>query len=316
MSTILKAREDLLKRLNVMVRRIEGVTSFVLIGDAQCPPSDVNVVLGCSDGSAMPKIYSDVNFLISEFLSPVSFDYKEADGRIIKTYTFESQVKAKVYVCAENNFPSADWWVSYLDQNGAAQNAYAYAEKCMSDPVRDPQEAPVDDFTDDFDDDFDDDFSEPAEETPPAPESDPEPPVMSIPPVQAAVIEIAEQEITAGENADDFIVDEEISDEESQPEQNNDALWEYVYGRVALAKRAIAGGSIIHASEIVNELRTELIKLICQKSGINDNYIHSIDLLSNEYQKELVKTYPARPEGGAVIAALAAELSLFEQLIK
>ncbi len=318
MSTILKAREDMLKRLNVMVRRIEGVTSFALIGDAQCPPSDIHVVLGCGDASSIGKIYSDINFLVSEFLSPVSFDYKEADGRIIKTYTFESQVNAKVSVCAENNFPQADWWVSYMDQNGAAHNAYAYAEKCMSDPVKEQPEPPVNDFTDDFDDDFEDeldgnDITEEEVQVQPEPE---QPVVEPVPLVPVVETESVEEGIMIGEDFDDFTVDEGMIEEESKSEQNNDELWEYVYSRVALAKRAIAGGSIIHASEIVNELRTELIKLICQKNGIKENYIHSIDLLSDEYQKKLVKTYPASLERGAVISALAAELSLFEQLIK
>lgn len=312
MSTILKAREDMLKKLNVMVRRIEGVTSFVLIGSAHCPPSDIHVALGCADDSAMSKIYGDINFLISEFLSPVSFDYKEADGRIIKKYIFENQVNIKVVVCGENNFPDADWWVSYLDQNGAARNAYAGADKYMSDPVKDLPEEP-DDNTDDLEDDFDA-CDEPVKPEP-QPEPKPEPQLIAIPPV-APLPDSVEEGKMVGEDFDDFTIDEQMSAEETQPEQSDDELWEYIYGRVSLAKRAVAGGSIIHAGEIVNELRMQLIKLICQKSGINEDYIHSIDLLSNEYQKALVKTYPARLESGAVISALAAELSLFEQLIK
>ena len=323
MSTILKAREDMLKKLNVMVRRIEGVTSFVLIGSAQCPPSDIHVALGCADDSAMSKIYGDINFLISEFLSPVSFDYREADGRIIKKYIFENQVNAEVVVCGENNFPDADWWVSYLDQNGAACSAYAGADKYMSDPVKDlPEKTEEHDdntnnsdnaFSDDFEDDFEDDLD--ACDEPPQPEPQPEPQPIAIPPVVPLPDSVEEGKMV-GENFDDFTIDEQMSAEETQPEQSDDELWEYIYGRVSLAKRAVAGGSIIHASEIVNELRMQLIKLICQKCGINEDYIHSIDLLSNEYQKKLVKTYPARLESGAVISALAAELSLFEQLIK
>lgn len=313
MSTILKTREDMLKRLNVMVHRIEGVSSFALIGNGQCPPEDIHVVLSCNDDSAMSKVYADINFLISEFLSPVSFDYKEADGRIIKKYMFESQVNVEVTVCGENNFPQADWWVSYFDQSGAANKAYAYAEKYMSDPVKDPPEEPDDDLTDDFDDDLENDFAASDEQPPIEPE--PQSEEIAEPPADVLISPVEEGKMV-GEDFDDFTIDEEMNANEAQPEQSNDELWEYIYSRVALAKRAVAGGSIIHASEIVNELRMQLIELICQESGINENYIHSIDLLSNEYQKELVKTYPARLESGAVISALAAELSLFEQLIK
>lgn len=305
MSEILKVREDMIKRLNVMVRRIDSVSSFILIGDKQCPPTDIHIVISSVDPSAISKIYSDINFLISEFLSPVSFDYKEADGRIIKKYVFENEINVEASVCGDDNFPPADWWVSYLDQNGAAQSFYGDDSKCAGDPVKELPEEP-ENVMDDFEDDFEDDFDEPAEpEIIPAPVWEPKP---------------VEEGRMVEENFDDFTIDEEMSQEESQPEPqpelNADELWEHIYSRVNLAKRAVAGGSMIHASEIVNELRTELIKLICQNSGINENYIHSIDLLSNEYQKELAKTYPARLESGPMISALAAELSLFEQLIK
>lgn len=311
MSEILQARADIIKRLNVMVRRIEGITSFVLTGSRRCPPSDIHVVIGTSDKSALYKIYSDVNFLISEFLSPKTFNYIEADGRIIKNYSFENGVGAEVTVCIEDNFPMADWWVSYLDKNGAAMDFYGSTAKHDSDPVADNPNDFEDDFSDDFDDDFDDDFQDNASALSPTD-------VVPVKSVYAEHIEATTEGKMVGEDFDNFTVDEKLSESElsTEPKQSPDEIWEYIYGRVSLAKRAIAGGSVIHAGEIINELRTQLIKLICEQSGINEDYIHSIDLLSNDYQKALFKTYPAKPESGAMISALAAELSLFEQLIK
>ena len=72
---------------------------------------------------------------------------------------------------------------------------------------------------------------------------------------------------------------------------------------------------MIYAAELMNELRTALIGLICEKNGIHDNYLHSIDLLENDDKRELLKTYPASLEQGSLVAALAAALRLFETLM-
>lgn len=315
MSEILQARADVIKRLNVMVRRIDGITSFILTGSRRCPPSDIHVVVGTSDKSAIYKIYSDINFLISEFLSPKTFNYMETDGRIIKNYSFESGVGAEVTICGEDNFPSADWWTPYLDKNGAAVAFYGSASKRSSDPVQDSIQDSINDFQDDFSDDFDDDFDDVLQNNEPVSQA------IEKQPVKSVSIEYAEATAdgkTVGENFDNFTVDEKSGESELtlEPKQSSDEIWEHIYGRISLAKRAIAGGSVIYAGEIINELRTQLIKLICEQSGINEDYVHSIDLLSNDYQKALFKTYPAKPESGTMISALAAELSLFEQLIK
>jgi hypothetical protein len=88
-----------------------------------------------------------------------------------------------------------------------------------------------------------------------------------------------------------------------------------VYEKINLAKHAMAGGSVIYAAELINELRTPLIRLICEKNGVSEDYLHSIDLLTTDDKRELLKTYPAGLENGAMVAALAAELRLFEKLM-
>ena len=83
-----------------------------------------------------------------------------------------------------------------------------------------------------------------------------------------------------------------------------------------VAKHAIAGGSIIYACETIGELRTLLIQLICEANGITEDYLHSIDLLPENHRAALMKTYPAKLENGPLISALAAEFSIFEELMK
>lgn len=343
MSTILQAREDIIKKLNVMSRRIQGVTTFILMGSKRCPPSDIHVVIGTDDFSTSQKIYNDINFLISEFLLPSSFNYMEADNRIINNYSFDSGVGTEVIVCGEDNFPAADWWVSYLDTNGAAQAFYGDESKCAADPVKDePAEESddsADDFTDDFDDDLDDDLGG-------TPDIEPEDPPVEQPAqttlnnddnddfynkidneFQAArdkltfAVPNAEPSasgIMDGENSDDFTANKKLGEEAVIPssKEHLEEIWGQIYGKAALAKGAIAGGLIIRAGEVVNELRTQLIELICNQNGITQDYINSIDLLPNDCQKALAKTYPSKLESSAMISALAAELSLFEQLIK
>ena len=254
MSEMMQARADLAKKLNVMVRKIKGITVFLLTGEKECPPADIHFVAAAADASALPNIYADLNFLTTEFLKPSSGSQTEEDGRIIANYTFDSGLIAEIFICAEDNLPAFDWWVSYLDQNGTRMPDVL--DYMAGEAV--PSPAAEDSLSDDFDD-----------EAPTA-----------------------------------------------VPPQQEDARWNAVYGKVNLAKHAIAGGSLIYAGEILNELRTYLIRLICERNGITEDYLHSIDLLPAGKREALYKTYPAKPEEAPMIAALAAELSLFEQLLK
>ena len=274
MSEIMQARADLAKKLNVMVRKIKGITVFLLTGEKECPPTDIHFVAAAADTSALLNIYADLNFLTTEFLKPSSGTKAEEDGRIIANYTFDSGLNAEIFICGEDNLPAFDWWVSYLDQNGAADIFYADADRKSVDPTKDEPEP---ELSDDFENDF--------EESSPAPEDS---------------------------LSDDFDDEAPIS----APPPQEDGRWNAIYGKVNLAKHAIAGGSLIYAGEILNELRTYLIKLICERNGITSDYLHSIDLLPASKREALYKTYPAKPEEAPMIAALAAELSLFEQLLK
>lgn len=272
MSEIMQARREMLKKLNVMVRKIEEITTFLLAGENGCPPYEIRLVTAAADGEAVEKAYADLHFLISEFLAPQTHDKEESEGRTVAKYRFESGLFLEIFISKEDNLPPFDWWVPYLDRHGAAEAFYLPEVKMPEDPTGDiPTEA------------------EAAAAIPAAEPIPPEP----IPPAPASVTE----------------------QPETPPNAASAPSWELIYNKVNLAKHAIAGGSVIYAGEIINELRTLLIQLICEKSGITENYAHSIDLLSNEYQKALIKTYPAKPEGGAMVAALAAELSLFEQLM-
>lgn len=274
MSEIMQARADLAKKLNVMVRKIKGITVFLLTGEKECPPADIHFVAAAADATALPDIYADLNFLTTEFLKPSSGSKAEEDGRIIANYTFDSGLNAEIFICGEDNLPAFDWWVSYLDQNGAADIFYADADRKSVDPTK---EEPEPELSDDFENDFDDAVA------------------------------------TDDALSDDFD-DAAPVPAPSQPEE--DSRWNAVYGKINLAKHAIAGGSLIYAGEIMNELRTYLIKLICERNGITEDYLHSIDLLPAGKREALYKTYPAKPEEGPMIAALAAELSLFEHLLK
>ena len=274
MSEIMQARADLAKKLNVMVRKIKGITVFLLTGEKECPPTDIHFVAAAADTSALLNIYADLNFLTTEFLKPSSGTKAEEDGRIIANYTFDSGLNAEIFICGEDNLPAFDWWVSYLDQNGAADIFYADADRKSVDPTKDEPEP---ELSDDFENDF--------EESSPAPEDS---------------------------LSDDFDDEAPIS----APPPQEDGRWNAIYGKVNLAKHAIAGGSLIYAGEILNELRTYLIQLICERNGITSDYLHSIDLLPASKREALYKTYPAKPEEAPMIAALAAELSLFEHLLK
>lgn len=283
MSEIMQARREMLKKLNVMVRKIGEVTTFVLAGESGCPPYDIHLVTAAATAEDTERIYADLNFLVGEFLSPQTRDKEENEGRTVAKYRFESGLFLEVFISQEDNLPPFDWWVPYVDKHGAAEKFYFPEGKCPEDPTSDtpPTPAPA--------------AAEPVTEIPVS-----EPPA-AVPEVVPAVSVPVAPVVPAAP--------------EKPAEQTPELSWELVYNKMNFAKHAIAGGSVIYAGEIINELRTWLIKLICEKNGITEDYAHSIDLLSNEYQKALVKTYPTKPESGAMVAALAAELSLFEKLM-
>lgn len=278
-----QARGELLKKLNVMVRKIEEITTFVLIGEKDCPPADVHLVAAGAEGN-LEKIYADLHFLIGEFLSPQTSNKEQEDGRTVSAYRFDDGLFLRLIICAEENLPSCGWWLPYLDRHGAAEDFYPADDKAGEDPARElPAEMP-------------EETSEPpAEPLPgilPSDASDEPEPVADIP-----------------------SQDGEESSEDAPLPAAPALTWEEVYEKINRAKHAIAGGSLIYASELMNELRAALIQLICRKEGVTDHYFQSIDLLSDEDTAALRKTYPARLENGAMVTALAAELSLFEKLL-
>lgn len=303
MSELLKARTVMTKKLNVMVRKIEGITAFVLAGNDEYTPEEIYFVVAAADDSALAKVHADLNFLIREFLRPTDIQKNESEGRIILNYVFDNGIKAQVIICGEKNLPSFEWWVPYLDKNGAVLGFYPSSTRKKSDPT---SEKPV--FDDGFSDDFDDDFDEaPAlaeQPSKPEPAAKPEPEPVPVPiPVPAPV-------------QPQPVQPQPVPVLESEPDPSDKELWNYFYGRVNVAKHAISGGSVIYACETIGELRTLLIRLICETNGINEDYLHSIDLLPENHRAALLKTYPAKPENGPMISALAAELSIFEELMK
>ena len=267
MSDLMQARTVMAKKLNVMVRKIEGVTAFVLTGNDEYTPDEIYFVVAAADASAVSKVFADLDFLIRQFFRPIDIQKNESDGKAVTNYVFDNGLKAQVIVCGETNLPSFNWWVPYMDKNGAAMSCYPPAARKTSDPTT---ERPA------YDNDFDDapvSVSSPAK------------------PVRETV-------------------------QETDSEQPEKEMWNYFYGKVNVAKHAISGGSVIYACETIGELRTLLIKLICEANGITEDYLHSIDLLPENHRAALMKTYPSKPENGPMISALAAELSIFEELMK
>lgn len=291
MSELIHARSVMAKKLNVMVRKIEGVTSFVLTGNDEHTPDEIYFVVAASDVSLIPKIYADLNFLIREFLRPIDIQKNDSDGRTLANYVFDNGLKAQVSICGETDLPPCAWWVPYLDKNGAVLGFYPNSARKQSDPTTEkPEEAA---FSDDFEDDFADETS--AAEQPVMPQ-----------PAAAPVSVMPEPKPEPMQP----------SEPEKKTEQSDKELWNYFYGKVNIAKHAISGGSVIYACETVGELRTLLIKLICEANGITEDYLHSIDLLPENHRAALLKTYPSKPEEAPLISALAAELSIFETVMK
>ena len=52
MSDLMQARTVMAKKLNVMVRKIEGVTAFVLTGNDEYTPDEIYFVVAAADASA------------------------------------------------------------------------------------------------------------------------------------------------------------------------------------------------------------------------------------------------------------------------
>lgn len=278
MSELMYARTVMTKKLNVMVRKIEGVTSFVLTGNDVYTPGEIYYVVAAADDSALSKVLADLNFLIREFLRPIDIQKKESEGRTLVNYVFDNGLKAQIVICNENHLPAFEWWMPYMDKNGAAQGFYPPSTRKTSDPTTEDQR-PEEENADDFDEGLADSADKPVA------------PAEFQPAVSAPV-------------------------RDSRPEKQDKDIWNYFYGRVNVAKHAISGGSVIYACETIGELRTMLIRMICEANGITENYLHSIDLLPENHRAALLKTYPSKPESGPMIAALAAELSIFEELMK
>lgn len=291
-TAIVQARGELLKKLNVMVRKIEEITTFVLIGEKDCPPADVHLIAAGNDGN-LEKIYADLHFLIGEFLAPQTSNREQEDGRTVCAYRFDDGLFLRLILCAEDNLPSCGWWLPYLDKHGAAEDFYLSEDKVDEDPARElPTDVPED-----------------------APEAPSEPLPVMLPPAEDDESEIVTDLPAENEDEPSPDVLPEDAPEEAPLPAAPVLTWEEVYEKINLAKHAIAGGSLIYASELMNELRAVLVKLICEKDGVTENYFHSIDLLSGEETAALRKTYPARLESGAMVTALAAELTLFEKLL-
>ena len=285
MNELMHARTDLTKKMNVMARKIEGISSFVLAGNDEYTPEEIYFVVAASDESALTKVHADLNFLIREFLRPTDIQKNESDGHLLTNYVFENGLKAQVIISGEKNLPVFEWWVPYMDKNGAAITSFPPSTRKQSDPTKE-KTSPAKALEDDFEDDFDD-------ETPAAAE-----PVRQLPaaaPEQPAAVPSPDQK------------NERDTDREK---------WDYFYGKRNLAKHAISGGSVIYASEIIGELRMMLIRMICEANGITEDYLRSIDLLPEKERADILRTYPSKPENGPLISALAAELSIFEDLMK
>ncbi len=276
---IMQARADVTKKINVMVRKIDGITTFLLAGNDEYTPDEAYYVVAIADSAERDKVLADLNFLIREFLRPSEGHKSEENGRILVKYLFDSGLKAQVTLCSENDLPECAWWVQYLDKNGAAERACPAEKKKPSDPTKEKPEEPA---------------PEEIPEEPPLaqeiPEPEPEPAAAAVP----------------------------VPEPAPQPEKNlsEKELWDYFYGKVNNAKHAIQGGSVIYACETIGELRSLIIRMICEANGVTEDYLHCIDLLPETYRNAIFRTYPSRPESANMISALAAELRIFENLMK
>ena len=141
MSEIMQARAVMAKKLNVMVRKIEGITTFVLAGNDEYTPDEIFFVVASSDDSLRSKAFADLDFLIRQFLRPFDIQKNEENGRTMANYLFDNGLKAQVNVCSEQNLPYFNWWVPFLDKNGAALSNYSSASKKPSDPTTERPQA-------------------------------------------------------------------------------------------------------------------------------------------------------------------------------
>ena len=137
MNEIMQTRRDMLKRFDVMARKIEEITTFVLTGEKDCSPCDIRLVAAGVKAEDMEKIYDDLDFLVGEFLAPRTSGKAERDGRIIAEYSFDSGISAEISICEESNLPAFDWWMPYIDKHGAAQGFYSAESAVSHDPAGD-----------------------------------------------------------------------------------------------------------------------------------------------------------------------------------
>ena len=96
MSEIMQARAVMTKKINVMARKIEGITTFVLTGNDEYSPNEIYYVVAAAGDNAPPKVVTDMNFLIREFLKPSDIKKNESDGRTLVDYVFEGGLNAQV----------------------------------------------------------------------------------------------------------------------------------------------------------------------------------------------------------------------------
>lgn len=99
-----------------------------------------------------------------------------------------------------------------------------------------------------------------------------------------------------------------------EPENNEDSYWKRVNLCMRTARHAIGSGSVIRANEVINELRTMLIELICRKAGVNENFGNAIDFIEGEDKEMLLRTYPQRLDQASMVSAMAVISQMFDQL--
>ena len=95
----MQARAVMAKKLNVMVRKIDGITAFLLTGNDKYTPDEIFFVVASSDDSSLSKVLADLDFLIRQFLRPFDIQKTESDGRTLVNYLFDNGLKAQVNIC-------------------------------------------------------------------------------------------------------------------------------------------------------------------------------------------------------------------------
>lgn len=99
-----------------------------------------------------------------------------------------------------------------------------------------------------------------------------------------------------------------------EPVSAEDDYWKRVNLCMRTARHAIGSGSVIRANEVINELRTMLIELICRSNGVNENFGNAIDFIEGEDKEMLLRTYPQRLDQASMISAMAVISQMFDKL--